>query len=588
MSSNRSIVPLILGVVLVVFGGLFLAVNTFDIDVSWLQLLRFVVPLLLLWVGLAKLIRHWLWDEASLQLKPGKASLLGGIFWTSVGVITFLSALGVLDWLSFFGAYWPALLILFGIGKIVDFYRMSSGFHFRPAEVVGIVAVILLGISANRLATIPGVTALGDLRDGRWPLVFTEEPRSRARVESRRDMAGTGVRIIQVDNQFGDVEVEKGFEDKVEVSLMAIATGEDEKRAEGFAQQVQLSLLKEGEVVKIGTDRSQLELGRKYRLSTHLRMLVPPNAELRINNENGRVSVLGTRAAVKVTNSYGAIKVESVTGRVEAKNRYEEVRLSNIEGEVVVENRRGNVRLNDIRGNAVLTTDYGSVSAEGVRGSVEVSNHFGDVRLRSVEGAVTIKSPGSGVDLAGIQNTVLIENSHKGVRVAGLTSSLELNTSYSKVDVSKVEGAVIIRASHSEIGVRDLSRGVTVEGSGSKVNLSQVDGPIRIATSSQRVALDRFKGPAEIQNEYGEIVLRPDVPLGGSLVASNRNGEITLTLPENASCRLSAQAPGGEVVSDFQTEMREKSPVFEQTIGGGTSEVRLQTTYSRIRIKKSG
>jgi hypothetical protein len=53
---------------------------------------------------------------------------------------------------------------------------------------------------------------------------------------------------------------------------------------------------------------------------------------------------------------------------------------------------------------------------------------------------------------------------------------------------------------------------------------------------------------------------------------------------------VSAQAPGGEVDSEFGQAERapaEKSQMFEQTIGGGKSEVRLQTTYSRIRIRKS-
>jgi len=147
---------------------------------------------------------------------------------------------------------------------------------------------------------------------------------------------------------------------------------------------------------------------------------------------------------------------------------------------------------------------------------------------------------------------------------------------------------VTVRASHSEIKARDLKSGISVQGSGSRVALSQIEGPVKIATSLQRVALEKFHGPAEVQNEYGEIVMAPQTPLGGALVASNRNGEITLTLPEDVSCRLSAQAPGGEVVSEFdQAGRAEKSPMFEQTIGDGKNEIRLQTTYSRIRIRRS-
>ncbi len=585
MANQRSIVPLVIGVVLVVLGGLFLAINVFRVNLNWLQVIRMGIPALLLIIGLAKLFRHFTWDTARLQADHAKSSLLGGIFWTAIGVIGLLDFLGVVSFFSFFGSYWPGLLILFGIGKIIDFYRFSGGLQFRASEVVGVLVLMLLGFVAGKIGALdPGFRAFAD-----WPhsWVFHEQDRARARIESHQETSAVGIESVQIENRFGDIQIESGLEAKIDVGLTAVVRGESERRANEIGRKIELSLQREGKLVKIGTNRAEAQ-DRDYPLSTHLRVLLPKQTQVNVNNENGGVTVQGIGAAVQVANSYGPVTIELITGPVDAKNRYAATTVRNIKGDVTIENRRGHIRVEEVTGNVKAGTDYETVDAEQINGQLDIDNHFGDVRVRMAEGPVTIKSPGSGVDVSNIKKSVYIENSHKDVRANELADTLELETSYGGVSLSRIDGAVIVRASSSDISAKDIRKGITVQGSGSKVALAGVEGPVKIATSLKQVAVERFKGPAEVQNEYGEIVLTPDAPLIGSLVASNRNGEITLSLPPEASCRLSAQAPGGEVDSEFgQAERAEKSQTFEQTIGGGKSEVRLQTTYSRIRIRKS-
>ena len=555
--NRRSIVPLVIGVVLVLLGGLFLAINVFRVDLNWLQVIRMGIPALLLLIGLLKLVRHFTWDAAALQENPGKASLLGGLFWTAVGVIGLLDFIGVLNFFSFFGSYWPGLLILFGIGKIIDFYRFSGGLQFRGGEVVGILALMLFGFIAGKIGGLdPGFRAFADWPHG-W--VFDERDRARARVESHQQTSAAGVEAVQISNRFGDIQVESGLDDKIDVGLTAVVRGESERRANEVARRVELSLQREGKLVKIGTNRADLQ-DRDYPLSTHLRVLVPKQSQVTIDNENGSVTVQGLSAAVQVTNSYGPVTIELITGTVDAKNRYAATTVRNIKGDVTIENRRGHIRVEEVTGNVKAGTDYETVDAEQINGQLDIANHFGDVRVRTAEGPVTIKSPGSGVDVSNIKKAVYIENSHKGVRVNELADKLELDTSYCGVSLSRIDGAVIMRASSADISAKDIRKGIDVQGSGSKVALDGVDGPVKIATSLKQVAIERFKGPAEVQNEYGEIVLAPDVPLSGALVASNRNGEITLSLPQGASCRLSAQAPGGRLSlsSAWPNELRNR------------------------------
>jgi DUF4097 and DUF4098 domain-containing protein YvlB len=589
MSNNRSLAPLVLGLILVLLGGMFLAINVFGVNISWWHAVRFGLPLLLIFVGVAKLVRHFTWSEERLREKTDKASLLGGIFWTSVGVVWLLGALRVIGAFDFLSSYWPGILILFGLGKIIDFYRLPSGIQFRAGEVVGVVFIMMFGLSISWMADLPGLReAAAQMREGEFPLVFPGEPLHKARVESQEETPAAGVVALQIENHSGDVEIENALSNKIDVNLATVASGDREERASELARRVQLSVQREGPLVKISTNRASVTEG-DYRVLTHLRLLVPPNVQLQITNDYGQVKVAGMDAAVTVNNSYGPVNLDAIKGAVDVKSRYETVSLINIMGAVTVENRKGRVQLRDIKGDATVTTDYDTVDGERLDGKVEVADKFGEVRLDGVMGPVIIKGPGSGVTVSHVQKTTLIENSHKGVRASNLADSLDLDTEYSKATLSQLQGLVTIRASHSEIELHDAAKGVNVEATSSRVDLARVDGPIKVASSLQRVSVEDFKGSADVQNEYGEIYVQPASPLGGGIRASNRNGDITLLLPKNASCRLSAQAPGGEVVSDFMSEASpEKSQNFEQTIGGGRNEVQLQTTFSKIRIRKSG
>src|SRR4030042_5908798 len=193
MSNNRSFAPLILGLILVLLGGAFLAINIVGLDVSWWHIIRFGIPLLLVAAGAAKLVRHFTWSEEKLRENPTKASLLGGVFWVSVGVIWFLGALKALSAFDFFGSYWPAVPILFGLGKILDFYRLSSGIQFRAGEVVGVVFFIMLGLTVSWMSDLPGVHSWPEFGDGSdWSRSFTDGDRHQARVESQEQTEGAG------------------------------------------------------------------------------------------------------------------------------------------------------------------------------------------------------------------------------------------------------------------------------------------------------------------------------------------------------------------------------------------------------------
>jgi hypothetical protein len=153
MSTPRSLAPLVAGLILVLIGLFFLAINVYGMDVRWLHVFRFGIPLLLIWLGLTKLVRHFTWSEQQIEQEPGKASLLSGIFWTTIGSVFLVYAAGGPNALRVLGSFWPAILVLFGIGKIIDFYRLKGRLQFRTGELIGVVLVVGFCLNVGRLHT---------------------------------------------------------------------------------------------------------------------------------------------------------------------------------------------------------------------------------------------------------------------------------------------------------------------------------------------------------------------------------------------------------------------------------------------------
>ncbi|MDA2926879.1 DUF4097 family beta strand repeat-containing protein [Acidobacteria bacterium AH-259-G07] len=589
MSDRRSILPLILGLLLMALGCLFLLGNLYSFRIQWFELLKFVIPGLLLWMGLAKLVRHFTWDEAQLLNRPKKAGLLGGIFWTSVGFLILFEITTDIDALGIFGHYWPLILILFGVGKIIDFYRLKGRLPFRPAEVVGIVFIMFLGFASGKAASVPLRLVDFDVPwvIGERKISLGEFTGKKYRWEIEERIPLNGAQLFEMTNLYGDIRVDTGSSDDVEVHLSKVIFHRSEDKARQIADEVILSSEIEGKTLRVRTNREELD--RNYRFNTHFTVRIPENLQLRLHNGYGDIRVSRVKAPCDLENSHGEVEVEFIVGDVKITNKYRPVKAAHIEGNLSIENRRGRVQVEDVAGEVEVATDYDSISARRIEGNFSARNHFGRVRVEAVSGKATIEGSGSQVTISDIGKAVRIENSHKAVKVAEVSEEVELDTSYSRVDLSEIRGAVIVRAAHSEINGEGLYAGVSVQARASAIDLSDITGSLHLATSLRRLVVSDFRGDAEIQNEYGDIILSLEDPLVGPLSASNRNGEITLSIPSEASFKLSAQASGGKVVSDFKppsASSEQDMEVLEFVAGRGQPEIRLQTTYSRIQIKK--
>ncbi len=585
--SVRSTSTLLAGLLLILVGALFLLVNFTQFDISWVVFLKVLLPALFAFIGARKLIRHYTWSEEELLHNPGRAGLLAGIFWLSLGVVILLDIFNLVDALKFIGFYWPVVLIIFGFGKIADYYRLSSRMQIRTGDIFGVVFVVAFGLASNQLSR----AHFPLLEDFRWDLPWPEGLETageRFRFEVEDELPSEGLTTVEVENLYGDVQVKSGEAEKVEIRLVKEILGDTREEARDLSEQVLITLSSEEGTLRVTTNRSDLgERGRK--LSTHLTLTVPEQLPVSVKNKFGRVLMTDRVAACTIQNSYGKVEVNSVEGDLSITNRYKSVEAKNIKGKVSVTNHRGSIDVSSVEGDLDLETEHDRLNVEDIQGQVMLRNSYGRVQVEDVAGLLHVDSTGCRVSASKVSGKVFIKSSHKRVSIRDLQGSLELESAYARVSLSRIEGPVNLKAAHCEVTATGLESGIKIQGRGSEISLNKISGDTSIETSLRNVSVTNFSGALSVQNEFGEITLKIGEQPAAPITVKNSNGEITLLIPDRSNFKLSAQAVAGEILSDFGPEPEESEgnvAFLRTTVGEGGPQIELQTTNKRIRIKK--
>ncbi|MFH1965281.1 MAG: hypothetical protein ABIJ42_07025, partial [Acidobacteriota bacterium] len=309
--SYKNLSTLIAGVVFVGLGCLFLAVNVYQVDIPWFMAVKLILPALFIWAGALKLCRHFTWPLEKLQERPGKAGPLSGMFWLSLGTVAALAVFRQLDFLPTVGMYWPVILLIFGLGKIVDFFRMKEISRSNFSEITGVVFIILFGLGCMKLHELNVLVLEQDPFWNRLPEILGIEELMDPVVEfsSTRDFELEGAAGIEIRNTYGDITVEgTGVTDgQGSVELLSSLREKDEIRAKSISDQIQLKVMKENGTLVVTTNRKDLKsLGK--RVTTSLILQIPDNLKLDINNEFGDISVSGMNNDCSLTAKKGGIR----------------------------------------------------------------------------------------------------------------------------------------------------------------------------------------------------------------------------------------------------------------------------------------
>ena len=365
-------------------------------------------------------------------------SIAGPIVLIILGIVFLMMTMGVLDRYSLgllFAKYWPALLILWGIIKLLE-YEQAKRAGYPPRGIGGggvflIIFVICAGLSATGFVRIwPNIKDnihFGDDQDiedlfGGQTFNYSDE------LSKELPAGGT----LRVNNERGNITVNVAEDTRtVKVSVRKRVRAERQSDADHYNAKTKPEITVSDKVMTLNANTQGA--GDKG-VATDMDIYVPRNAEIVVTARRGNVSVAGINASVSVNHQNGEVNISDQTGNTTLDLERSSVRLQHVKGDVTIQGRANEVGVEDVDGAVHLNGEFYEsvrlvrvtkiVSFKSSRTDMEFARldgrldlDSGDLRADSVIGPMRLTTRSKDISLAGVSGDLRLEDANGTVEV---------------------------------------------------------------------------------------------------------------------------------------------------------------------------
>lgn len=209
--------------------------------------------------------------------------------------------------------------------------------------------------------------------------------------------------------------------------------------------------------------------------------------------------------------------------------------------------------------------------------SLAVTLSSGRRKIVTPSGPKMLAGGGSGLEISERDNYVSVESSAPPTNRITIVARVPRRAALNLSTVN--EGEIIVRDIVGDLELENINGPITASNINGSVIAESVNNPIAVGLAA--------------------------VAAGGATSLSSLNGDITLTLPASAKAELHLDTSRGEMVSDFELDVKPSKPRIERnesrggvyvrmedvvvaTVNGGGPVIRVKTLNGTIKIAKGG
>jgi hypothetical protein len=410
-----------------------------------------------------------------------RRSFAGPFVLIVLGIVFLLGNLHMLAWgrLGYlFAHYWPVLLILWGLIKIVE-YRQAQrdGVPARGIGAGGIFLVLLI-VVCGLIATQASRFNWSEIRDNMGiddhdiDNLFGEKFNFDDHLE--REIPAT-VTSLRVNDEWGAVRVSAASDNKITVEVRKQMSADNSVDAEKYNQQTKPAISVAGNAMLLDA-RTQ---AANHPVESELDISLPRKMELHIAAHKGDVTVTGRDGAVEIASQHGDVSVEDVNGSVKLNLEHSSAKVERISGDVHIDGHLNEVEVTDVKGSAQLDGEFDeSVKLARIGKSVAFKSSRTDMEFSKIDGELDLDSDDLHADR--------------------LTGPLHLTTRSKQIRLEEVSGDVRLQDENGgvEISMRSLGN-VQIDSRSGDVQLSVPD--------KAGFRLDARTRDGEIQSDFPQL-----------------------------------------------------------------------------------
>jgi DUF4097 and DUF4098 domain-containing protein YvlB len=445
-----------------------------------------------------------------------------------IGALFLAGTMGILNWhglLVLFGRFWPALLILWGIIKLIEHEQSKrAGVAGRGIGVGGVFLMIFL-IVGGLIATGVSRVNWGNMRDqleiddNDFDNIFGGQS-----YDYNGDLstdASAGMTALRIFDDRGMVTVNATDEKKVRVAWRKKVHADSQSKADDLNHRTDVSVTPADKIVTLNANT---QAGGDRGVSTDLDVYVPRNIDLTITSRRGDVTVTGMTGSLEVSNQHGEIAVNDQTGNATLTVESSAARVQRMKGDVIIQGRAKEVDVEDITGAVRLTGEFQeSVRLVRISKTVDFHSSRTDMQFAHLDGRLDLDSGDLRAD--SLSGPMHLSTRSKDIALEGLTGDLRLEDTNGTVEVGLYKpgniqidnrkGDVQITVPPSTaLRVEARTREGEIETDFDEIKVEnqhgQSSGNGSIGTNGPKLAINCEKGTIEIRK--GTVALAPPSP----------------------------------------------------------------------------
>jgi DUF4097 and DUF4098 domain-containing protein YvlB len=442
-----------------------------------------------------------------------RRSIAGPVVMILLGVLLLLTTMHVLHpqpLLHWFGTYWPALIILWGVIKLME-YQQAQREGTRPAGIGGggvvlLAFLIVFGLSATQASRFNWDEIRDHINLGDDDLALFGHNYSYEDQFQQDFPAGNSLHIT---SDRGAVNVTASDDNQIHVTAHKRINADSQGDADKFNPATKPQITTSGGTTTLN---ASTQGSGERSVTTDLDVSIPRKVPLVISARHGDVSVLGRDSDVDIASQHGDVNASDIGGKLNVNLSGASSRVSNISGDVSVQGHGDDVSLTDVKGSAHVNGEFDSIKLAKITGEVgfksartdmefarlngDLDMSSGDLRANDLIGPFRLLTRSKDVRLNGVEGDVRLENENGAVEIhMSKLGNMQLGNRNSDVQIYIPDKAAFQLDAHA--------RGGEIESDFSALKIDNGDDQ---ATASGTVGTG---GPhLVITNEHGGIELR--------------------------------------------------------------------------------
>ena len=451
-------------------------------------------------------------------------SLAGPFVLIVIGIFFLLANMGMIEWHRFgywFSHYWPVLLILWGVVKLLEYQQASRTGARAPGIGAGGVVLIIFLVFAGLAAT--GMYSHWD-EFGEAFHVDGDVPwwgHTYSYTDNLQQAFPSGGNL-RVTNERGAVNVSTSDDNQIHVTVHKRINAERENKADDWNKSTKPQIGVSGQTITI--DANTRGAGDHW-VSTDLDISLPRKASVVISTHHGDISIMGRDGNAAVTSQDGDVSVTDLNGSLSLNLDKSSARISEISSDVTIQGRANDVSLEDIKGAVRLDGDFmESVKLSRIAKPVNFKTSRTDMDFSKLDGYLNLDS--GDLEATSVSGPLRLRTRSKDIMLNGVTNDVRLTNENGAVEIHVTKlGPLDVTNSRGDIRVYVPAK------AGFQLQAQAHDGEIQTDFASLKIENGDRGGNGSgsvngggprmvLNNEHGSIEVRPDTGVEAPVVPS--------------------------------------------------------------------